>query len=119
MASTKEEMMKKGLLTMMCVMLFASAGYGGESGEAIFSSLGCKLCHHAEKSSQLNPSLAEIAGAYQGKEAQLIDFLKGLGSAIVKPEKSIMMKRYVEKTKALADSDRQSLVDFIMEHQKQ
>ena len=110
--------MKKGLLIVLGILLSVSAGYGGQTGEEIFGSLGCKSCHHPEKATKVNPSLADIALAYEGKEPQLVNYLNGQGDSIVKPEKSNMMKRYVEKTKSLTDNDRHSLADFIMGHKK-
>ena len=41
-------------------------------------------------------------------------YLKGESEAIVRPEKSNLMKRHIEKTKALSDSDRKSLADYIL-----
>ena len=64
----------------------------------------------------MNPSLTEISQAYQGKEAQLIKYLKGDSEAIVRPEKGNRMKRQIEKTKALSDSGRKALADFILSH---
>ena len=46
----------------------------------------------------------------------LVSYLNGQGAAMVKPEKAGMMKRYVEKTKALTDHERVALADFIMGH---
>jgi len=104
---------------LVVLFLIALAGLclaSAEQGEAIFKSQGCTLCHHADKSSKTNPSLRDIAQAYQGQDGRLNSYLQGQSEAIVNPEKGAMMKRQIEKTKVLADADRQALVDFIMSH---
>ena len=53
---------------------------------------GCTTCHKKVGTSKVNPSLSEISQAYQGKEEQLIKYLKGESEAIVRPEKSGLMK---------------------------
>ncbi|MGB5745614.1 MAG: hypothetical protein WBM69_01450 [Desulfobacterales bacterium] len=50
--------------------------------------------------------------AYQGKEAQLVKYLKGESEAIVRPEKASLMKRQIEKTKMLSDADCKALTDY-------
>jgi len=57
------------------------------------------------------PSLVDIAQAYLGKKQQLIGYLNGQAGAIVKPEKAALMKRHVEKNKALTDPERTTLAD--------
>jgi cytochrome c551/c552 len=52
--------------------------------------------------------------AYQGKEAQLINYLKGESDAIVRPDKASRMRRHIEKTKKLSDADLKSLVDYVL-----
>ena len=55
--------------------------------------------------------------AYQGKEEQLVKYLKGESEAIVKPEKANLMKRHIEKTKKLSEADLKALVDFLLRQQ--
>ena len=110
--------MKRVLFILAGIMCFCSVSFGGETGEAVFRSLGCQSCHHPDQTSMVNPSLGDIALAYQGKESQLIRYLSGMSEAIVRPEKSRMMLRKIEQTKALADADRSALALFIMSHQK-
>ena len=62
----------------------------------------------------MNPSLTDIATAYQGKQEQLIKYLKGESEAIVRPEKANLMKRHIEKTKKLPEADLKALVDFLL-----
>jgi len=80
----------------------------------VFTSLHCGACHKAEESTKAFPSLKEIAKAYEGKEAQLVGYFQGKGQSMVRPDEASRMGRYIEKTKALSDADRKSLVDFIM-----
>ena len=102
------------IISAVCIVGMNTAW--ADEGETIFKSQGCMSCHKKESSSKVNPSLTEISYAYQGKEAQIIKYLKGESDAIVRPEKGNRMKRQVEKTKALSDSDRKALADFILIH---
>jgi len=106
--------MKKVRLIVLGILFIAPMSFGAENGEMLFKSMGCMSCHHPEKASKINPSLVDIAQAYQGKQPQLIGYLNGQEDAIVKPEKAAMMKRHVEKTKALTDLERATLADFIL-----
>ena len=110
--------MKKVTIIVLGILFVAPMSYGGENGEILFKSMGCVSCHRLEKASTINPSLADIAQAYQGKQQQLIGYLTGQGAAMVKPEKAGMMKRFVEKTKALTDQERAAIADFILVHKK-
>jgi len=88
-----------------------------DEGETIFKSQGCMSCHKKESTSKVNPSLTEISQAYQGKEEQLIKYLKGESEAIVRPDKSNLMKRHIEKTKKLSDADLKSLAGYLLHQQ--
>jgi cytochrome c len=99
------------MISAVCILAMNTAL--ADEGETIFKSQGCISCHKKESTSKVNPSLTEISQAYQGKEEQLIRYLKGESEAIVRPEKSNLMKRHIEKPKALSDSDRKSLADYI------
>lgn len=102
------------IISAVCILAISTAY--ADDGEAIFKSQGCMLCHKKQSSSKVNPSLTDISQAYQGKEEQLIKYLNGESEAIVKPEKSGMMKRQIEKTKNLSDADRKAMADFILSH---
>ena len=102
------------LFSAICIFIFSPAN--AADGEAIFKSQGCISCHRKESHSKVNPSLSEISQAYQGKENQLIKYLKGESDAIVRPEKSNLMKGKIEKMKNLPDADRKALADFILSH---
>ncbi|MCB2147822.1 MAG: c-type cytochrome [Deltaproteobacteria bacterium] len=108
--------MKKTTLIVLGILLIAPLSFAGENGEILFKGMGCMSCHHPETTSKINPSLADIAHAYQGKQQQLIGYLNGMEDAIVKPEKAGMMKRHVEKTKALTDQERSALAEFILRY---
>jgi cytochrome c551/c552 len=109
-------MKRIGILIISAVCIIALNIAWADEGETIFKSQGCMSCHKKESTSKVNPSLSEISQAYQGKEAQLIEYLKGESEAIVKPEKSNLMKRKIEKTKNLSDADRKALAEFILSH---
>ena len=100
------------MISAFCIVALNTAL--ADEGETIFKSQGCISCHKKESASKVNPSLTEISQAYQGKEEQLIRYLKGESEAIVRPEKSNLMKRHIKKTKALSDSDRKSLADYLL-----
>ncbi len=102
------------LFSAFCIVAMKTAW--ADEGETIFKSQGCKSCHKKESTSKVNPSLIEISMAYQGKEEQLVKYLKGESEAIVKPEKANLMKRHIEKTKKLSDADRKALADFILSY---
>ena len=109
-------MKRIGIWIISAVCMVAMNTARADEGETIFKSLGCMSCHKKEGTSKVNPSLTEISRAYQGKEERLVNYLKGESEAIVRPEKSNLMKRKIEKTKNLSDADRKALADFILSH---
>ena len=106
-----------GVWALALVFLAALNTADADDGETIFKSLGCMSCHKKESKSKVNPSLTEIAQTYQGKEAQLVSYLKGKSESIIRPEKAGMMKRQLEKTKKLSDADRKALADYLLQQQ--
>ena len=100
------------IISAFCIIVMNTAW--ADEGETIFKSQGCTSCHKKESTSKVNPSLVEISTAYQGKEEQLVKYLKGESEAIVMPEKSNLMKRKIEKTKMLSEADLKALVDFLL-----
>ena len=109
--------MKRVTFTFLVTCLWLAVNVGAEQGGAVFESLHCGGCHRAD-ASNASPSLKEVAGAYQGKEDQLIKYLNGEAGPIVKPAQGNVMNRPIEKTKALSDADRKALADFIMGKKK-
>ena len=107
--------MKKIGLVLVVAFLWLAANVLAQQQGGIFEAFHCGGCHKAD-ASNASPSLKEVAGAYQGKEDQLIKYLNGEAGPIVKPAQGNVMKRAIEKTKALADADRKALADFIMAH---
>ena len=104
------------ILVILLCLFFVSTLSAGEQGEEIFKSKGCIFCHKPGRSSGTIPSLPDLAKAYKGKKERLIKFFKGEAQSIVKPERAVTMKRQIEKTKALSDSERTALADFILSH---
>ena len=107
--------MKRMILVLFFAGLWLAVNVGAQQGGDLFESLRCGGCHKAAVS-KAPPSLKDMAGAYHGKEDQLASYLKGESGPIVKPAEGNMMKRALEKTKALSDADRKALADFIMSH---
>ena len=85
-----------------------------DDGETLFKTNGCMSCHKLESNSKTNPSLTDISHAYQGKAEQLKKYLRGNSEPIVKPDKGILMKRQIEKTKNLSDAELESLVNYML-----
>ena len=110
--------MKNILLIVLTLLVLPGWVLAGEDGAAIFKSQGCTSCHRPDKSTKVNPSLADIAASYQDKEDQLVSYLNGEAEAIVKPDKAAMMKRYVERTKKLSNTERKTVADYIMSFRK-
>lgn len=104
------------ILVIFLFLFFVSALSANDQGEEIFKSKGCVFCHKSGSASGTIPSLPELAKAYKGKKEQLIRYFKGEAQPIVKPERSVTMKRQIEKTKALSDSERAALADFMLSH---
>ena len=107
--------MKKLMLVLLLGIFLVAANVWAEQGEDVFKSLRCGTCHKPD-TGKVNPSLKEMAKAYQGKEGQLLGFLKGEAKSIINVEKAGKMEKYVEKTKALKDEERKALADFILSH---
>ena len=103
------------MISAVCIVAINTAM--ADEGETIFKSQGCMSCHKKESTSKVNPSLTEISQTYQGKEEQLIKYLKGESEAIVRPKKSNLMKRHIEKTKKLSDADLKSLAGYLLHQQ--
>jgi cytochrome c len=104
------------ILVIILCLFFVSTLSADEKGEEIFKSKGCILCHKPGRSSGTIPSLPDLAKAYKGKQKQLVKYLNGEAGPIVNPERAGTMKRQIEKTKAMSDSDRIALADFMLSH---
>jgi len=109
--------MRNLILIVIVGLVFLAIHVWAEDGEAIFSSHHCGTCHKLD-TGKVNPSLKDIAQGYQAKEDRLISYFKGESEPIIRPEKGEVMKRYVEKTKALSDSDRKALADYLLSHKE-
>ena len=106
--------MKKNIII---IALFGLMVYGlsatADEGKDIFESLHCGICHKLDNG-QVTPSLEAIAQAYKGNENQLISFLKGEAEPIVNPSKGAFMKKQIEKTKTLRETELKALANFFM-----
>jgi cytochrome c551/c552 len=104
------------ILVIFLCLFFVSALSADEQGKEIFKSNGCIFCHKMGRSTGTIPSLPDLAEAYKGKKEQLIRYFKGEAHPIIEPERAGTMKRQIEKTKAMSDSDRAALADFMLGH---
>lgn len=109
--------MTKISFAFLMVLIFLAANAVADQGQDLFQDMRCGSCHKPEIT-KTTPSLKDMATAYQGKDEQLVRYFKGEAEAIMKPEKANLMKRYIEKTKALSDAERKALVDYILKHSK-
>ena len=105
-------MEKIALFLCGCAVLFAGTVKAGD-GAALFEGQRCGVCHKLD-TGKTYPTLKEIAGVYQAKEEQLINYFNGEAEPIINPAKSATMKRYIEKTKAFSDEDRKALAKYIL-----
>ncbi len=106
-----------GAVFLIFLFLFVTAAFSDtKQGEEIFKSKGCVFCHKQKSTSGTIPSLFELSKAYKGEKDQLIRYFRGEAHPIVRPERAVTMKRQIEKTKALSDSERGDLADFILSH---
>ena len=103
-----------GFFFILLCLFFTAAVSANDRGEVIFKSKGCIFCHKQKGNTGTIPSLPELAKAYKGKKERLIQYLKGEAQPIINPKRAVSMKRQLEKTKAMADSDRSALADFIL-----
>lgn len=109
--------MKKIHFMFLVVFIFFAVNAVADQGQDLFQEMRCGTCHKLEIT-KTAPSLKDMAAAYQGKEDELIRYFKGEVDAMMKPEKANLMKRYVEKTKALTDAERKALAGYILKHNK-
>jgi cytochrome c551/c552 len=110
-------MKASGVIIFIFLCLLVTAAFPADKqGQEIFKSKGCTICHKQHGTSGTFPSLPELANAYKGKKEELIRYFKGEAHPIVKPERAVIMKRQIEKTKAMSDLERTALADFILSH---
>jgi cytochrome c len=110
-------MKTSGVIFFIFLWFFVTVAFSADNqGEEIFKSKGCIFCHKQNGPSGTIPSLSELGKAYKGNKEQLIRYLKGEADPIVKPERAVVMKRQIEKTKAMSDSERADLADFMLSH---
>jgi cytochrome c len=107
--------MKNILLSAVLSAAFMPLCFGADPGEIIFRANRCGVCHKAEGSTS-NPSLKDISLAYRGRVDRLQKYLQGESEPIINLGRAGIMKRYVEKTKALSASERKTLADYLVSH---
>ncbi len=100
---------------LVMALLFVGGVSLATDGAKIFKSKGCASCHQPTAET-VGPSLKKIAGAYAGKKADLVKFLKGQGKAIVDPAKEAIMRPQLTMIKNLPEDQLEALADFILKH---
>lgn len=111
----KQSALFLGVLAVL--FLCASISFAGRTGEEIFQTMACGTCHQMEESTKVNPSVAKIAEAYQGKEQQLIDYLNGESDPIVDPARAGLMKSSIRRTKELPEKEQAALAEYLLSAQ--
>lgn len=110
-------MKASGIIIFIFLCFMVTAAFSADKkGQEIFKSKGCTVCHKQHSTSGPFPSLPELASAYKGKKEVLIRYFKGEAPSIVKPKRSVIMKRQLKKTKAMTDLERIALAEFILSH---
>jgi cytochrome c551/c552 len=107
--------MKRLICLLSLGVFLAAASVQAQQGAAIFEAQRCGTCHKPDIA-KAGPSLAEMGQAYQEKEGLLVGYLKGEAEPLIEWGKGSLMKRAIEKTKALSDADRRALAEFIISH---
>jgi len=100
---------------ILSVAIFLCGYAWAVDGAALFKQKGCNACHKPNVEAA-GPSLKKIAGAYAGKKADLVKFLKGEGKPIVDPARFAIMQAQLARIKGLSDAEYEALADFILKH---
>ncbi len=100
-------------LTIVLIFGLAIAGDAvAGDGAALFESLKCNMCHKPDKKAAA-VSLADIGKAYSDK-GQLLKFFNGEIKPLIESEKYGMMRPQLTKIKALPDSEKEQLADYVL-----
>lgn len=89
------------------------AEVSAEAGSELFTTSGCVACHQLEAKT-VGPALKEIAAGYAEDAAGLTAFLNGESDPIIDVAQAAVMAPQVNITKAMSESDRNSIVAYIM-----
>jgi cytochrome c len=90
-----------------------------ERGKSIFDKRGCAACHDPTEDQSvlgLGPSIEQIAEAYEGREDDVVRFLRGEGTPIVDEPRFSIMHGEIIRTRDLSDSQLKALGEYITEH---
>ncbi|MDD2790958.1 MAG: c-type cytochrome [Sulfurimonas sp.] len=105
--------MKKIVLGLSVTMLLLTDVPAQETGEVLFESKGCVLCHKKDEEA-IGPSLRNIANVYAGKEMALLTYLKGQGTPIVDPARASVMEPQLVKIRMLFEEDLHAISKYII-----
>jgi cytochrome c len=87
-----------------------------ENGIRLFKERGCGACHDRTKDQTidgLGPSLNQIAEAYEGREDDLVEFLKGGCDPIVDEARFSIMHGEIVKITGLSESQLKDLQKYV------
>ena len=106
--------MKKVIIGLsVTATLFMTNIHANDKGKGIFESKGCVICHKKAMDT-IGPSLATISAGYAGKEATIIDYLKGDAEPIVDPSRKAVMNPQLAKLETLFDDEIKALAEYII-----
>jgi cytochrome c551/c552 len=100
--------------------VFTASAYA-EDGAALFSKGTCNSCHQPAVDTT-GPALKAVAGAYKGKEGELVAFLKGSHKPKLEAGRfagmynSIMKANVLNTTSKWTDGERKAVAKFILGH---
>ncbi|MDD2389605.1 MAG: c-type cytochrome [Desulfobacterales bacterium] len=100
---------------MVGMMLLVAVSAGAQVGQDVFKAQKCSMCHKPVES-KVAPSLAAIAGAYEGQADELLGYVKGEAEPVMDKERASVMEKYIGKMKALPEADLKALVEFMLGH---
>ncbi len=105
----------KKLLVLSAMLVFVHAQMDlTDRGKEIFFKYSCNICHApTNDAASVGPSLETIAIHYLGNERRLIDFLKGDARPIIDPQRFIIMKPQLYKTKNMFEEDYRALAYYL------
>ena len=86
---------------------------GENKGLSVFKKNNCGLCHKEDKT-LIGPSVVDIKSTYEGKEKELLAFLKGETQPLMEAEKYSQMAPSIALFKKLKEEDQLALVNFLL-----
>ncbi len=82
-------------------------------GETLFKNMGCMSCHKPDKKA-VGSSVKELAAAYNGDEAMMIQFFNGKMAPMLTEKLPVTMTGQLDKLKKLSPEDQKALAKYIV-----